>query len=187
MARLTVLVASLGLSGVAAAASSGSGASAPPLLAISPLAPAAPLPCPCQPASLCDPNTTEHEREVLGWGARGWTSYDWETLTMVAHTDTPEMICKAHQHGARVLLGVYMGPRGTNFSEILNATVRAEWINQSITEVKQRFVDGLYFDYELPLTRDQAPLIEAFTAFVSEVGTALRLHVPAGKVVVATA
>jgi hypothetical protein len=184
MARLTVLVVAGSLS-LSLSVAASPGASAP--LVESPLAPAAPLPCPCHPASLCDPVTTEHEREVLGWGARGWTSYDWETLTMVAHTDTPEMICKAHQHGARVLLGVYMGPRGTNFSEILNATVRAEWINQSITEVKQRFVDGLYFDYELPLTRDQAPLIEAFTAFVSEVGTALRLHVPAGKVVVATA
>jgi di-N-acetylchitobiase len=138
--------------------------------------------CPCHPVSLCGPVTVEHQREVMGWGARGWTGYDWDTLTMIAHTDTPEMICTAHKHQVRVLLGARM-----NFSEILNGSARAEWIRSSITEVRARFADGLYLDYEKPLERGQGQLISALTSFVREAGVALRSQMPTAKLVVATA
>lgn len=144
--------------------------------------------CPCSDAALCRPVQVEHEREVLGWGARGWTGYDWDTLTIVAHTDTPQMLCHAHKHNARVLTGARMWARDGNVSEMLNASARAAWVAASVAEVKERFLDGLYFDFEGPLSREQQPqLVSAFTDLVNETALALHAHVPGSKLVVATA
>ena len=106
--------------------------------------------CPCADASLCDPVSAEHDREVLGWGAgtrADWSSYDFTSLTIIAHDDghDPDFICMAHSHSTRVLIGAKM-----NMSQMLNATARTQWINESIAEVQTLHLDGLYFDYELP-------------------------------------
>ena len=75
--------------------------------------PLPPPPCPCVDASLCQPIRIEHEREVLGWGARAWSGYDWDAVTMVAHSDDKGLVCRAHAAQARVLRGCEM-----NISEI---------------------------------------------------------------------
>ena len=70
-------------------------------------------PCPCVDTSLCQPIRIEHEREVLGWGARAWSGYDWNAVTMLAHSGDKGLVCRAHAAQARVLRGCEM-----NISEI---------------------------------------------------------------------
>ena len=60
-------------------------------------------------------------------------------------------------------------------------------ISRSIEAVRAGFLDGLYFDYELPLGRNQSELSAAFTAYVAQATRMLHAAIPGSKLVVATA
>ena len=162
---------------VTAAAAAAAAAASPPVATVT----AAPRPCPCEDASLCQPVRVEHEREVLGWGARSWSGYDWDAVTILAHSDSKALICRAHAAQARVLRGCEM-----NISEIFDGNKRVAAITRSIQAVQAGFLDGLYFDYELPLGRNQSELSAAFTSYVGEATRMLHAAIPGSKLVVAT-
>lgn len=101
---------------------------------------------------------------------------------MVAHKDTPELVCTAHKNHARIL-----GPVKMNMSHMFEPSARSEWIKSSISMVQEFYLDGLYFDYELPISRNQKALNQAYTSYVAEVREALHTAVRGSKLVVCTA
>ena len=61
--------------------------------------------CPCDSASLCEPVTAQHEKEVFGFGAglnTTWTNIDWQQVTTIAWSTDPQLVCLAHTHQARL-------------------------------------------------------------------------------------
>ena len=61
--------------------------------------------CPCENVSLCEPIKTTG-KEVMGFSVDvdGWLTYDWNVLTTVAWNTNKSLLCKAHSHGARVVI-----------------------------------------------------------------------------------
>jgi di-N-acetylchitobiase len=101
---------------------------------------------------------------------------------MLAHSDSEGLVCRAHAAQARVLRGCEM-----NISEIFDGGKRVAAISRSIEAVRAGFLDGLYFDYELPLGRNQSELSAAFTSYVGQATRMLHAAIPGSKLVVATA
>eukprot|EP00658_Telonema_sp_P-2_P066818 TRINITY_DN55785_c0_g1_i1.p1 TRINITY_DN55785_c0_g1~~TRINITY_DN55785_c0_g1_i1.p1 ORF type:complete len:217 (+),score=45.91 TRINITY_DN55785_c0_g1_i1:70-720(+) len=139
--------------------------------------------CPCQDASLCDPVTIQHSKEVFGFlgNSANWSLLDWDTITTVAWASDPELVCTAHAHGARVIAGV---PSGMPLSD--DPAVRAVWVAKTVAMVKLQHLDGVTFDYESPLAWDD-PRNQYYVALVNETTTALHAALPGSQVSVCVA
>eukprot|EP01052_Picozoa_sp_SAG31_P031789 SAG31_NODE_3410_length_4306_cov_1.893035_1_plen_134_part_10 len=66
--------------------------------------------CPCDDASLCEPIKTSKGEDVYAFhtgGNKTWPNYDWSQISTVCVFGalSPEMLCHAHKHGARVTFG----------------------------------------------------------------------------------
>ena len=75
-------------------------------------------------------------------------SYNWTHIDTVAWA-SPELTCRAHCHGARALVA--------SPSIVLTPDYNiTEWVQNSLIMVQQRHADGIVFDYEMPVTREEA-------------------------------
>ena len=147
--------------------------------------PAGNSPCPCADLSLCKTPTVQHEREFFGFGGSTWRTLDWTHVTTVAWADDVEMVCKAHEAGARRIAAA----PGYVFSP--DPEVRRAWIDNLIEIMKTQFFDGVTFDYEDPL--DQTPGSPTFdnmtyyVALINETTRALHAAIPGSQTSVCVA
>lgn len=117
-----------------------------------------PSPCPCEHKEWCQ--TIEGPpirvgREIYGFYG-SWVhanvlpiamDMNWTHVTTVAWADRSEIMCLAHQHGARAVIGA---PKIVNMTALLDPLERRKWIQNALDIVLDTFRDGLVFDYEEP-------------------------------------
>ena len=74
-----------------------------------------------------------------------WKHFDWPQITTVSLYGrlSPALLCHAHAHNVRVVLGD--GGTGTDFSE----TAVDNWITASVEKLRSTFADGLNIDLEI--------------------------------------
>jgi len=104
--------------------------------------------CPCdnpRPVS-----STDDSGIVLGFAELSSTgeAYNWTHINTVAWA-TPELVCRAHCHGARALVA------SPSFDLTPDYHI-TEWVQNATIMVQQRHYDGIVFDYELPATHQEA-------------------------------
>jgi Di-N-acetylchitobiase len=88
--------------------------------------------------------------------------YNWTHIGTVAWAASEEIICRAHEHGARAVVAA------PSFSLTLDDFNITSWVHTSLYMVQARHADGIVFDYESPLTtRDD----EARRTYVSLIST----------------
>ena len=73
---------------------------------------------------------------------------NWTYVSTVAWADRDEIMCLAHQHGARAVIGA---PKIENMTALADPLNRREWIQHALDFVLQTYRDGIVFDYEEPL------------------------------------
>ena len=107
--------------------------------------------CPCDTPTLCTPvqGPPRNEKgEVFGFVNKNTdpASLNWTHITTVAWGSTPEMMCAAHSHGARVVVS----SPSVNLTLLTNVTKRQQWVATAVSLVITNFYDGMVFDYESP-------------------------------------
>lgn len=100
-----------------------------------------------------------------------WKHYPWDLVTSVAWAGG-DIICKAHQNGARVIAAAPTDMPLTN-----DKAVRAKWTRSVVQMVKDNFVDGVTFDYEEPIAPGD-PKSQYYVAIVNETNIALKAESP---------
>eukprot|EP01101_Sappina_pedata_P006978 TRINITY_DN3590_c0_g1_i1.p1 TRINITY_DN3590_c0_g1~~TRINITY_DN3590_c0_g1_i1.p1 ORF type:complete len:384 (-),score=135.90 TRINITY_DN3590_c0_g1_i1:19-1059(-) len=114
--------------------------------------------CPCSNQTLCEPITSGPRTEVFIFSVddTNWDKYDWTQITTIVLFSTPydpNVICKAHSVGARVVWGVNWVAA---VSAMGDQSQRSAWINQQLQLVQSTFADGINIDFETSLTSDQS-------------------------------
>jgi len=107
-------------------------------------------PCPCDDEALCEPiaGPPVKQREVFGFygGAGDGSDMNWTHVSTVAWVTDDSLTCLAHKHGAKVVLA----SPPFDLNEMMDPTLRASWIDDTLSLVLDRFADGIVFDYENP-------------------------------------
>lgn len=115
--------------------------------------------CPCDNVRWCD--TIEgppilYGKEIYGF-LGSWVhsnslpfgeDINWTHVTTVAWADRDEIMCLAHQHGARAVIGA---PPIDNLTALVDPLHRRTWIQHALDLVLSTHRDGIVFDYEDPL------------------------------------
>lgn len=73
---------------------------------------------------------------------------NWTHVTTVAWADHDEIMCMAHEHGARAIIGA---PKIENLTALVDPLQRRLWIQEALDQVVRTHRDGIVFDYEEPL------------------------------------
>lgn len=105
--------------------------------------------CPCQRPAF--PSSIHNsERSVLGFASLSSTGedYNWTHINTVAW-GSDALVCRAHCNGARALVAA----PSFNLTQNFNTT---EWVQNILVMVRLRHYDGIVFDYESPVTRQEA-------------------------------
>ena len=91
----------------------------------------------------------------------------------------PELLCAAHRHGTRVVIGsaAQNSPIWSGQAALANATHRAALVESIVANVQRYQADGANVDIEQP----DPSLRSAMTAFVCELGAALGRAVPGAQ------
>ena len=140
---------------------------------------AVPPPCPCENPQGCHRRrrrptsiTPKHEQLVFGFADMRSTGvlYNWTHIDTVAWTVSEELLCRAHEHGARAVVAA---PSFSLTSEF-NIT---SWVQTSLHMVQGRHADGIVFDCELPLTRDEARMYVSLISATRDVFSHSNLQV----------
>lgn len=159
-------------------------------------------------ASWCQPiaGAPVRPQEVYGFRGGGslnaetkWQHYDWNRLTTVAWADPaiPELTCRAHAAGARVVMaapdplplnGSGSGSSGDDDDGRDAVAARALWVEGAVSKVQGAFMDGIVFDWESPVD----PLADAevtrnYVALINATRAALHAAVPGSQVSVCLA
>lgn len=140
--------------------------------------------CPCSDAALCKPLATpvlaEREVFVFSTAASNWPSYNWTMLTTIAVAGLgsfdPNMVCKAHAEGVRVVLLVDYAK-----DQLTNATARSAWIAQQTALLEQYALDGANIDFE-DYIEAGSPEEAALTNLVTEATAAWKKANPFAQV-----
>ena len=98
---------------------------------------------------------------------------NWTHVTTVAWVDNDAVMCLAHQHGARAIIGA----PAINLDELLNKTARSDWIQAALQAVQSQFRDGIVFDFEDPLPEGSSQG-QTYAALISETREAFHLANP---------
>lgn len=118
------------------------------------------FPCPCDDERWCQTIQGPPIRtggEIYGFHG-SWVDSDtlpigmdmnWTHVTTVAWADKDEIMCLAHQHGARAVIGA---PPIENMTALYDSAERREWIQSALDLVLQTHRDGIVFDYEEPMS-----------------------------------
>ena len=127
--------------------------------------------CTCVNQTLCNVIPAP-DKIVLGFslGFDYYKLYDWNRInTIVPFTQDGkvpiEFICYAHSYGVSVLI-----PPLITKEVVLNVSRHPETISDILNKVQTNVVDGVNFDFELPLTSDEA---KYYTMLVSATRAAL--------------
>ena len=123
-----------------------------------------------------------HAGGYLGSPAHGpWQLYPWDRIQTVGvfSDHSPDLIAKAASEGAKFALATdpaddVIDPHKTN------ASVRAAWIKAAVARVQAANATGLNIDHEATMVKGSAESA-AFSALLSELGTALRAAVPGAE------
>lgn len=109
--------------------------------------------CPCANASLCAPIVRAGPERVYAFHIDGspngsladWRRFDWSQITTLCLYGnlSPELLCHAHAHGARVTLGD--GGTGNVFTD----EAVDPWVNRTVARVRSMFADGINIDLEV--------------------------------------
>ena len=107
--------------------------------------------CPCDNEAHCQPieGPPVRDKEIFGFVTASGTDgvgLNWTHITSVAWARDDALICSAHQHGVRAILAAppFDLERGMVIPER-----RAEWIQNTLQLVQDKFADGVVFDYEV--------------------------------------
>jgi Di-N-acetylchitobiase len=140
--------------------------------------------CPCDDDQWCEPISGPPVRvtgEIYGFYG-SWVHTDglppgqdmnWTHVTTVAWVDNDAVMCLAHQHGARAIIGAPT----INLDELVNKTVRSDWIQAALHAVQSQFRDGIVFDYEDPLPEGSIQG-QTYAALISETRDAFHVANP---------
>jgi Di-N-acetylchitobiase len=138
--------------------------------------------CPCERLEWCqqiNSTTPRSSREVYGFTGSPGTGllYNWTYITTVAWASSDEVMCRAHQHGARALLAA----PSFNLTEIVTAANPNEfirtWVAKSLQMISLRFRDGIVFDMEDPWPK-HSPQAHAYVKLIRMTRNAFRQHDP---------
>jgi di-N-acetylchitobiase len=113
--------------------------------------------CPCDDEQWCQPIDGPPVRstgEIYGFygswvnpnGLPPGLDMNWTHVTTVAWADQDAVMCLAHKHGARAVIGC----PAINLDKLLDESGRVEWIKDALHQVQSQFRDGIVFDYESP-------------------------------------
>ena len=114
--------------------------------------------CPCADERLCKTITGPPVRpngELFGFYG-SWTNssilgpgkdMNWTHVTTVAWASQDEVMCLAHAHGARAVIGA----PPIDLDALFQSSARKEWIENALAQVQDTYRDGIVFDYESPL------------------------------------
>lgn len=115
--------------------------------------------CPCVDVRLCDTikgPPIQPAGEIFGFYG-SWVNanplplgedINWTHVTTVAWADRDEIMCLAHQHGARAVIGA---PTIENMTVLADPLLRRSWIQDVLDLVMRTHRDGIVFDFEDPL------------------------------------
>jgi len=128
--------------------------------------------CPCpQDLTLCNPVTSQPDREIFGFGSEGWnvsTGFDFDTISTIAWGEGGgELICKAHANNVRVVASANPPLTG-------NQTDIDAFIADTLLSVQQGFFDGITFDYESPVSGYDDPLNAIYVDVIDQTTKALK-------------
>ncbi|GFO06697.1 Di-n-acetylchitobiase [Plakobranchus ocellatus] len=125
--------------------------------------------CSCSNPKWCEPITGKDRKEQYAFSVKNdekyWNLYDWSKLTTVVTAGyfNMSLVCLAHSHSARV---IYMAQ--VDKKTFMDADLRKQWIEEQLSTVKENFLDGLNFDYEDAISKDDASTRDAYSALVRE-------------------
>lgn len=113
--------------------------------------------------------------EVYGFAGASDTGekFNWTHITTVAWASNDTLMCQAHQHGSRAVIG----PPSFNLTlmTLLNDKDRNQyiqtWTESALKIVQGRHRDGVVFDFEGPMARN-SPIGQAYVALINATRTA---------------
>eukprot|EP00040_Diaphanoeca_grandis_P012293 m.62432 g.62432 ORF g.62432 m.62432 type:complete len:401 (-) comp23154_c1_seq3:152-1354(-) len=130
--------------------------------------------CGCSDPKYCRQNgwvpstKVARNREVFGFvgGGTDFMEYDWNSVSTVAWGRDPALICKAHEHDARVVMSA------PSFD--LASVVIDDWVNTTVALVVKGGFDGVVFDYESPIAHNDTKAMDTYIKLVKT--TTMTLH-----------
>ncbi|KAL4225696.1 hypothetical protein ACF0H5_016385 [Mactra antiquata] len=135
--------------------------------------------CPCDDVKYCEriQDTTRKEIFIFSLNAKkdDWRFYDWDkvtTVVMVGYVDM-NLVCYAHKYGARAIT---IG--SVSQDVLLNKSARTVWIQEQLDFVEEHYLDGINFDYESAMLKNQTDLVNGYTDLVRETKMAFSAKFP---------
>ncbi|XP_064634257.1 di-N-acetylchitobiase-like [Lineus longissimus] len=131
--------------------------------------------CPCDDPKWCDQIEKTYEKELFVFATRNdsnhWMKFDWSKITTVVLFGFMDhkLVCYAHKHGARaVTLGNFP------IANLTNLTNRTSWVKTTVSFIQDNYLDGVNFDIEEPIAKNDTRRINALTALVAETSGVLK-------------
>ena len=137
--------------------------------------------CPCANVSLCDNIKTIYDKELFGFGGDNSTAYNWTYITTMAWADEG-ILCEAHSHGVRLISSI----DNSNIPFTNSSTERLQWIKSQFEYVKSIHFDGMTFDYESPMKKDDIKSIQ-YTQLINETTIYFHENMPGSQISVCVA
>ncbi|KAK7486439.1 hypothetical protein BaRGS_00022363 [Batillaria attramentaria] len=141
--------------------------------------------CPCGEASLCEPIKDTTRKEIYVFSLQNkyssWLKFDWKKVTTVVSVGyvSQELMCLAHEHGARVVtIANY------SRSKLTDSNARAQWVAKQLHIVTSNHYDGTNIDFEDVILQNQTDLRAGYTALVRETNQAFKQAQPSYQVTV---
>ncbi|XP_074660878.1 di-N-acetylchitobiase-like [Tubulanus polymorphus] len=133
--------------------------------------------CPCQEEYLCKTPSTKHKNEVvifmLQKDEKYWLKYDWSKVTTAVvfgpGVYNPLMVCHAHSHGAKIVTVANIEKK-----YLKDAKKRREWVAERVKYVEENFLDGINFDFEDVIERNDNASRQGYNALVQEAQTTFK-------------
>lgn len=125
------------------------------LLSILVVIPSSTSSCPCLDSRWCatiEGPPVRPSGEVYGFMGLGphdlGQDMNWTHVTTVAWANKDEVMCVAHQHGARAVMA---SPPIHNMTAMTDPQNRKIWVQDTLDKVLSTYRDGIVFDYEAPM------------------------------------
>jgi len=131
--------------------------------------------CSCSNPEWCKPINRTAEKEVFVFSVRNdeshWKHFDWDVLTTVVMFGylNQSLMCLAHSHGVKVVMLA-----NNNKKTMLSPKLRKEWVDDIVEKTEANFLDGINFDFEEEVLKNDSAVREAYTLAVAETYSALK-------------
>jgi di-N-acetylchitobiase len=136
--------------------------------------------CPCDDIQWCNPiqgPPVNPNGELFGFYGHSSRDFNWTYITTVAWASDNEVMCRAHQHGARAVIGA----RGIDLEVLQDQEARKRWIRAALLQVINTFRDGIVFDYEDPQKAGSIE-IETYAKLIQETREVFSAYSPSLQV-----